>query len=727
MSIIRWNTEGNKNIPMKRERKYQKENVDEIKKLKSKHNVLSQISGKTKFFWLFIISFLTLVSYFSAFNNEITSWDDEFYLNTNPYLKDLSFETVKTLFDTDTYYMGNYHPLSMISLSVDYAIGGEDAEGNINPFMFHFTNIILHLLVSLSVFWFVYLLLKKFNTAVFAAMLFGVHTLHVESVAWISERKDILYSLFFVLSMVAYLKYIDLQKTKYYIFSLLLFLLSLFSKGQAVSLAVTLILIDYLRERKLISKKLIFEKLPFFIFAFIFGIIAIGAQKQSEALVDEQGYDFIQRTAIASYAFMMYVKQLILPVNLSAINPYPDIIHQTVPPLYYFMIIPALAIGLLFFWLIKNKKKTEAFAIGFFIVNIFLLLQFIPVGSAVHSDRYAYIPSIGYVILFAVLLFNFIKKRTKNKQIVYGISGVYLLILSILTFIRCDVWQNSETLWKDTVKKSPTSVVAQNNLGSWKDRQAVKATEKMDFEKAKTLRLAAIEDFTKAIKGKPDYKNAFYNRGVSEFEIGKLMKDTDFIRASINDFNKALEQDAQFADAYHNRGNAKVELGDLQGALKDFELAINFNPDDAKYYVNRGVTKGKMGNIEGAINDFNKALYLHSDEKAAIYSNLGKANMLQGKTDEAIKNYDYSIQLNPEQYTAYLNRALAKQKKGDFNEALKDFTECLKINPKMADAYYNRALLFLEMNKRENACNDFEQASNLGIEFAKILMQKYCK
>ncbi len=716
---------------MKRERKYQKkENLKEKtskKSLKLKDVAPSQVSVKTKVLWLFVISFLTIASYFSAFDNEITSWDDEFYLNTNPYLKDLSFQNIKTLFNTDTYYMGNYHPLAMLSLSVDYAMGGENANGNINPFIYHFTNIILHLLISLSVFWFVYLLLKKFNVAVLAALLFGVHTLHVESVAWISERKDVLYSLFFVLSLIAYVKYINLQKQKYYLLSFVLFLLSLFSKGQAVSLAVTLILIDYLLGRKLLSKKVILEKLPYFILAFIFGLIAIGAQKHSEALVDEQGYDLMQRLAIASYAFMMYIKELILPVNLSAINPYPDIINQTVPVFYYLMIIPAAAVGYLFFWLIKRKKKTEAFAIGFFIVNIFLLLQFIPVGSAVHSDRYAYIPSIGYVVFLAYFLFKLIDKKKIKKVYVYSFLGVYVLILGVLTFQRCDIWQNSETLWKDTVKKSPSSVVALNNLGSWKDRQAAKAMEELNFDKAQKYRLAAVEDFTKAINGKPDYKNAFYNRGVSEFELGKLMKDTSFIRASVADFDKALEQDAQFADAYHNRGNAKAELGDLKGALKDFDLAISFKPDDAKYYVNRGVTKGKKGDINGAIADFNKALEFESDEKAAIYSNMGKAKMLLGKTEEAIKNYNYAIQLNPKQYTAYLNRGLAKQKLGDFNGAVIDFTECIKINPKMADAYYNRALLFLDMNKKENACSDLLQASELGIKYAEILKQQFCK
>ncbi len=711
---------------MKRERKKQTNKIEAKETLKTQKQDFSKISKKTKILLLVLISLVTVISYYPSLDNEITSWDDEFYLNTNPYLKDISLETVKTLFNPETYYMGNYHPLAMISLSVDYAIGGEDADGNINPFLFHFTNLLLHLLISLSVFWFIYLLFKKINLAGIAALIFAVHTLHVESVAWISERKDVLYSLFFVLSMIAYLKYIDLQKSKYYILSIVLFLLSLFSKGQAVSLAVTLVLIDYFRNRKLLSKKVILEKIPFFVFALIFGLIAIGAQKQSEALVDEQGYDFVQRIAIASYAFMMYIKELILPVNLSAINPYPDIIHQTIPPLYYLMIIPAAAVGFLFFYLIKKKKKELVFALGFFIVNIFLLLQFIPVGSAIHADRYAYIPSIGYVILVSFLLLKIIEKNPKNKQLIFATAGFYILVLSVLTFMRCDIWQNSETLWKDTVKKSPTSVVALNNLGSWKDRQAAKAMEEMRFEEVKKYRLDAIKDFSKAIKGKPDYKNAYYNRGVSEYEVGKLMQDTNLIKASISDFNKALEQDAQFADAYHNRANAKGELGDLQGAMKDFNLAITFNPEDSKYYANRGVNKGKTGDIEGAIADFNKSLELNPDE-AAVYSNRGKAKMLKGKVKEALKDYDYSIQLDPKQYTAYLNRALAKQKAGDINGALADFTKCLELNPKMAVAYYNRALLFLDTNQREKACSDLKIASDLGYRYANLLMRQYCK
>ena len=701
----------------------EKTKVSRIKKTKFE---LPEVQKKTKILWLFIIAAITLTAYYPAFDNEITSWDDEFYIDDNPYLKDLSGETLSKLFDFETYYMGNYHPLAMVSLSVDYMIGGEDDDGNINPFIFHFTNIILHILVSLLVFWFVLALFKNFNIAVIAALLFGVHTLHVESVAWISERKDVLYSLFFIASLVSYLKYIDNKKIGLYVLSLILFAISLFSKGQAVSLAVTIILIDFLRKRKISDIKVIFEKIPFFALAIFFGLIAIGAQKESEALVDEQAYSSLQRIGIASFAFMQYVIKLILPVNLSAIYPYPDIVGHTIPGLFYLMVIPVLFIGGIFFWLLKKGKNALVFSIAFFVVNIFLLLQFIPVGSAIHADRYAYIPSIGFFILIAVLIMQMIQKREQHKMIIYGIVGLYIAVLTGLSFVRSDIWQNSETLWNDTVEKSPNSVVAWNNLGSLKDRKAASAMEEMRFDEAQKLRLEAIADFSNAIAGKPDYKNAFYNRGVSSFEVGKLMKDSAIIASSVHDFDKALEQDAQFPDAYHQRGNAKAELGKLDAAMKDFNLAIDLNPEEANFYANRGVTKGKLRDLKGAVEDFNKSLSIKPNE-SAVYSNRGRAKMLGGDVSGAIADYDIAIDLNPNHFTAYFNRALAKQKARDLKGALNDFITTVELNPTMADAYYFRGILYLELNNKEEACNDFKQANDMGIQTAGILMQQYCQ
>ncbi len=723
---------------MKRERKNSniESKTSENKKISTKQtqslSADNFVSKKKIILSILAISILTIISYFPTFDNEITSWDDEFYINTNPYLKSLDTENIKTLFNTETYYMGNYHPLTMVSLSIDYAIGGENEKGEINSFMFHLTNLILHILVSIFVFLFVLLLLKNFNIALISALLFGVHTLHVESVAWISERKDVLYSFFFVASLVSYVKYVDTKKHLWYGIALILFLLSLFSKGQAVSLAVTIFVIDWFRQRKFSDIKLYIEKIPFFALAIYFGLIAIGAQKESEALIDEQGYTFIQRIGIASYAFMQYIFQLFLPVKLSAIYPYPDIINQTIPAYYYFMILPVLLIIALFVWAIIKKKNILAFGIAFFVVNIFLLLQFIPVGSATHSDRYAYIPSIGFFIFISALIVKIISDKPKIKNIVFGLTGIYIIGLVVLSMQRCDVWQDSKTLWTDTVEKSPNSVIAWNNLGSYKDRQAKKALDELRNNDAKILRQDAIKDFSKAIKGKPDYRNAFYNRGVSELELGKLTHDTILFKDAIKDFDNALAQDGQFADAYHNRANAKAELWQLDGAIKDFDLAIQIklSQDNTielnNYYSNRGVTKGKAGDLDGAISDFEEALKLSPNE-ASVYSNMGRAYMLKGNLQKAIEFLDKGIELNPQSYSAYLNRAVAKQKSNDLQGAISDFTKVIEINPDLADAYFSRANILILQNKISDACSDLKIAKKLGHQYASAFISRYCK
>ena len=726
---------------MKRERKAKnttKETqapVSGNSKKRTSTGMTEPVHGNTKklrLLWIFLIVILTTIAYFPTFDNEITSWDDEFYINDNPYLKSLSSDNIKTLFNTKTYHMGNYHPLSMISLSIDYAIGGEDEDGNINPYMFHFTSLVLHILVSLLVFWFVLLLLKNINIAIISALLFGVHTLHVESVAWISERKDVLYAFFFVASLVSYVKYTDKKNLFWYFAALLLFLLSLFSKGQAVSLAVTIILIDWIRNRKLFDIKVIAEKIPFLALAIVFGLIAIGAQQDSEALVDEQGYDFFQRIGIASYAFMQYIYKLILPINLSAIYPYPDIIKQKIPALYYAMIVPVGIIVFVFIRLFKKKKTVLVFSMAFFVVNIFLLLQFIPVGSAIHADRYAYIPSIGFFIMLSVLLLNLIKNKQKNKKLVYSLLAVYIIVLTGLSFMRSDIWQNSETLWIDTVEKSPKSVIAWNNLGSLKDRNAVKAMGELRIEDTKTLRLEAISHFSKAIKGKPDYRNAFYNRGVSRFELGKLNFDTIMIKSSIDDYDSALKQDGQFSDAYHYRGNAKAELGRLDAAMKDYNLAIDLKQTEGSlegmnfYYSNRGITKGKLGDYDGAISDFNMALSITPNE-SGIYSNRGRAKMLKGEAEKAIEDFNLAISIDPNHYSSYLNRAVAKQIMKDFEGTLSDYNKSIELNPNAVEAYFSRGKLLIIMNTPDKACIDFKKAQVLGHPLAGIFIQNYCK
>ncbi len=716
-----------KNNKNKKDKKLtRKEKETESKKVKFKQSAVAKIPKNIILLWIGIISILTIIAYYPSFDNELTNWDDDEYVTKNIYLKDLSFDNIKEIFKESS-FMGNYHPLSLLSLSIDYSIGGEDENGKIDPFMYHFTNILLHLFITLLVLWFVYELFDNINIAIIAALLFGVHTLHVESVAWVSERKDVLYSLFFVASLVSYVKFTKCGKYKYYVISFFMFVLSLFSKGQAVSLAVTLFAIDYFKNRKLLDIKIILEKVPFFILAVIFGLLAIEAQAKGNAIVSGEAYSFVHRIGFAGYAFMQYIIQLIAPVNLSAIYPYPDILNKTIPAYYWLFLLPSIAV--LVFGIISFKKsKVVTFSIAFFIINIFLLLQFIPVGSAVHADRYAYIPSIGFFILIAWFAQRLIENKKEMKKVVFSFVGVFTIVLIFMTMSRNEVWANSEALWDDTVEKSPKAVVAWNNRGSLKDKKATVAKDSLNLKKAELLRRQAIKDFTIAIKGKPDYSHAFYNRGSSQYELGKQIADTLMIKKSIKDFTKALHFDPAFPEAYHNRGNAVGELGNLEEAMKDYDMAISLKKDDANFYVNRGVTKGKLNMMKEAVIDFNVAVKLNPRHES-VYSNRGLARSRLGDKEGAIKDYDMAIRIKPLFFTAFFNRAITKYENEDFQGALNDINIVIQKSDKFIESSYWRGRIKEKLGDNKGALEDYnkivEQRPTFFTVYTKRAIIKY--
>ena len=651
---------------------------------------------------LLALVLFTLITYFPAFQNQITNWDDDQYITTNPILKELSAANIGSMFAGEQkYYMGNYHPLSMLSLAVDYQISGENKEGEIAAWMFHFTNNILHVINSLLVFYLVFFLIGRFEFSLIVAALFALTTLHVESVAWISERKDVLYTAFFLASLISYVRYVKLKKTGLYALSLFLFVLSLLAKGQAVSLAVSLVTIDFFLKRKLLTKQVILEKIPYFLLALAFGIMAIQAQSHGEAIHDITEFPFWYRIFFAAYSYTIYIVKLFMPYKLSAIYPYPNIM-EGLPAYFYLFLLPVLGTIYLF---IKNlqKNKALAFGIAFYAVNIFLLLQLIPVGSAIMADRYAYIPSIGIFIIFAYYIEKFYK-MPKYKMLVRLTSSIYLIGIAFLSFQQNKTWENSMSVWDNTIKNSPRAVVAWNNRGSTKEKNK-------DFE-------GAIADFTQAINVKADYVHAWYNRGTAKKDMNRYVE-------AIKDFSKAIELDNEFSEAFHNRGICKDNLGDLEGAIADFNLAIRNKPEYDSPYVNRGVAKGKLGRFKEAIVDFKLALKLNPDNSSA-YSNTGLALERTGDLEGAIKSYDKAIELDNQFVTAYSNRGIAKKQKGEDQAAIEDFSMAIRLNPSFAEAYYNRGLSKIKLNKRDAGCQDLQKAKQLGLKSAEYALQRYC-
>ncbi len=707
---------------MKQHKKFQKRNSGkQQQKRQQVFNAPKQdisINKNKIAMWLLLISIATAIVYLPTFKNGVTNWDDDSYVTNNPW-HTFTYDNLKSAFSS--YYMGNYHPLAMLSLGLDKNISGLNKDDKSNTFMFHFSNLLFHIINTLLIFWLIFIMLQRSDIAIITALLFGLGAIHVESVAWLSERKDVLYSCFFIASMVSYVYYVKRGKFGFYIGAFLLFVLSLLSKGQAVSLAVSLIAIDFFMGRNLTSRKVILEKVPFFILALIFGLIAIKAQKAGNALHTTDSYEFYKRIGFAGYAFTQYLIKLIIPANLAAIYPYPDIINKDIPNHYWLFLIPSLLFAYAFFYSFK-RNKLISFCIAFFIINIALLLQLLPVGSAILADRYSYIPSIGIHLLSAYFIAMLIDKKSKYKTLIYSVLAIYLVVMGIASFNRCMVWENSTTLWDDTINKSPKAVVAWNNRGSEKDR--------MKDHKG------AIEDFTRAIVLKPDYTHAFYNRGTSKKAIALEKNDSTLLKSAIEDFNKSIEFDKKLLDAYHNRGLAYESLSGfarttqkrdslLLKALDDYNTTISINPNHQKSLINRGVIRGKLKMLDSAIVDFNRAIKLQPDN-ASAYSNRGLAKDHMGNDEGAIADYTMAIEKDSSFSTAYLNRGIIYRRQQKLQAANADFTRAIELEEDLAAAYYFRALNYLQENNQETACGDLKRAAELGHQNAILQYKIYC-
>lgn len=700
--------------------------ADNLIKPQTKINKNNTIIG------LIAIIIITFVVYIPTFKNEVTNWDDDKYLTENPLIKDFNGETISKMFFTGTsdelYWMGNYHPLTMLSLNLNYQMLSEDdieEDLIVNPFVFQFTNILLHIINTILVFFLVFLLFKNFPIAFIASLFFGISTLHVESVSWISERKDVLYTAFYLLSLIFYTKYSEKLENKNLIISFIFFLLSSLSKGQAVSLAITLIAIDYLKNRNLLDVKVIIEKSVYIVVALIFGFIAIKAQRHGMAMQDVAHYGIIKRTIIASWGFFMYIIKLIVPFNLSAIYPYPDIINRTIPGYFAFGLIPSLAaiFGVYYFF---KKSKEITFAIAFFIINIALLLQLIPVGSAIMADRYAYIPSIGFFILLGILYQKIVSKNKNYKNILIGLIVLLSGYWAYSTFERTKVWESSMSLWNDVVEKQPKAVVALNNRGSEFDKLASEEKNKKNYDLYEDYKLQSFEDFSNAIEGKPDYSHAFYNRGTAYKDFGETMNDSSYYKKAIDDFDKAIKIDLNFPEAYQNRAITYELLGNLEKALADYNRAIEIQPENYTFYVNRGVIKGKMGNLDAAIEDFNFVIE-NDPNNSSAFSNRGLANDNLGNFQQAMSDYNIAIELEPDSYTAFYNRSLVKRKIDDFQGAIDDLTKVLELDENNINALLMRANNYIDLKQIENACKDYQTAASLNNSYALQQLQIYCK
>ena len=604
----------------------------------------------------------TALLYCKALQNGFTYMDDDVYILKNPYLHDFSIKGIIAIFSK--FNNANYHPFTTITNLFEYRFFGLD------PLPYHLTNLLLHLLNT----WLVYLLTEKLSnkriTALIVCILFAVHPLHVESVAWLSERKDVLYSAFYLLSLLAYLRYISSNNSKkYYIYTLLLFIASCLSKSAATTLPILLIAIDIYKGRKIDAKALI-EKIPFIALSVFFGILAIMSQKAGGGMLElSEAFGFINRVFLFTSRIAFYLIESIIPFRLCALNCLPNI-NGDILPWYYYLSLPLL---LAFAWLVARKsnyRKEVIFGIAFFLITISVMLQIVNVGYALTAERYTYIPYIGLFYIAGQLGAAIINK---HRNYVIVAFSVFVVILSVMTWNRIDVWKDTDVLFTDIVEKNPDNLHNYIVYNSWGD-----------FKNSESDLLGAIENYSKAIDLNPQYELAYAQRGLIYARMGNIQK-------ALNDFNKAIVLNPKRAHNYYSRASEYYKAGNKKAAMLDYNQTIGLDPDYAQAYNDRGWAYFETGDIKSALNDFDKA-----------------------------------ITLKPTFSTAYYNRAEVKINTGELKGAIEDYNNILSFHPTDSLAYFEKGMVRMQMKDSAEACKEFKKAADLGFKEAPKMLRKYC-
>lgn len=624
---------------------------------------MAEIAKSRLYAALAVIVLATIVAYLPAFDaqKELTNWDDNVYVTNQTLVSSLSADTVAKIFDTSTQVSLNYHPLTMLSLAINYKFSGTSARG------YAVTNLVLHILNTLLVFAFLWTLShRKFWVAALSSLWFGIHPMHVESVAWVSERKDVLYCFFLVLSLISYLQWVRKKQVVFLGLTFFAFVASLLSKAMATPLPFVYLLIDYYEGRSF-SAASVLEKLPFLGLAVWFGLLALGFQSQ-EAIAEYGVLTTYQRFVFAAHGFYMYWVKMLLPFNLSAFYPYPSLEgNGNLPFLYYLAPFVAVAVVAVPLYLLRKHEqwfKIVAFSVGFYLLMIALVLQFISVGQVMMAERYSYVPYIGSLFLLTSVLHHFMERG--KRALILGAAGVFSLALIVLAYRQAGTWQNSETLWTRVIDLYPyeytqsgnaitvTKVGAQVAYGSrafyWiekgRNEEAYRDLSMLAALKVQDVRIyerlgilcgqrgelqKSLEYLNLAITMAPSPRGSlFYNRAITN---ANMQKRADAIR----DFAQALSMGLPPDDEYSSRNGLMAEsmnMGDLAGCLSyanDF-IARYPNSPDGHFYA--GTALVNLKRLQESVAALTKATELKPDFANAWY-NLSVAHMLLKQNAEA--------------------------------------------------------------------------------------------
>lgn len=619
----------------------------------SKNAATSAAETPNHWLWLGLCLLATLLVYIPAFSATFVNWDDADYGPEQMLIR--SFSPISKFFTTSI--QGNMHPLTMLSLAFNYAIGGD------NPASYHILNVLLHLANTALAYWLAWRLSGgKFWVALLTGLLFGIHPMHVESVAWVSERKDVLYTLFYLSALLGYLRFLEKPGMGAYLGFTALYACSLLSKPAAVTFPIALFLIDFYRNRPLTMKTAL-EKAPHFLLALGLGYLTLHYQSSVGATDSKDLFPASRTMFFGFYSFAVYWLKVFLPTNLACFHAFPAA-NNALPMTY--TLAPIFAAGLaVVLFLTRKQSRLPLFAVGFFALNLALVLQFFVVGSAIYSDRYAYLPYWSAFFLLGWALQYLVEtRRSLSSGAAFALVGAVAAIFGYMAHRHAQTWQTPEKMWDNAIAVDPSARAY--SLRAVLHRKAGESDKAFD--------LAAI-----ALKMHRRDEDALLVQSNVYLERNNLEK-------AIEGYNTLIEWNPTNAAALTSRGAAFGKQGKWPEALADLEKALTLKPDDSKALLNAGIAYGQLGQHQKSLATFQHYLVVKPNDGDVINS-VGYEHEILGDLPKAIENYSKAIEIIPKQGVFWMNRARAKLLSGDKTGARADAEKAqslgTQLNPEL--------------------------------------------
>jgi protein O-mannosyl-transferase len=618
-----------------------------------------------------------LAVFWGALRCDFVNYDDPAYITSNVDVQHgLTAAGIAWAFETGD--ASNWHPLTWLSHMADVQFFGLSPAGH------HLTSLLLHAANAALLF----LVLRAMTGALWrsavVAALFALHPLRVESVVWVSERKDVLSTLFWMLAVWSYVKFQSSKSKPWYAAAVLFFACGLMAKPMVVTLPFLLLLLDYWPLRRPMGWGLVIEKIPFFVLTLASSVVTFIVQRRGGAVSPLAGLPLPARIANAPVSYVRYLAKMFWPARLSVLYPHPG--HWPVWQVACASLLLA-AVTAVVIW---RCRAQPYLAVGWFwfLGMLAPTIGLVQVGIQSMADRYSYLPMVGILIMVVWGVSDMLGRLPEARWILGSAGGLAIAACVVLTPQQVRYWRDSDALFQHAVKVTENNYLAYNNLGYFLSNRG-EAEQSMLYYKS-------------ALQINPNYDEAHNNLGFALASLGRYQEAT-------NEYIKALSLNPSLTEAHNNLGNALGSLGLADAAIHEYQVALEENPRHADAHNNYGIALAMHGRLDEAIAHFRLAIQ-YKENYSSAHSDLGNALAMKGDYAGAIQEYQACLRINPKDAQGHNNLANVLAHQGRLDEAENQYHIALELNPENPDAHFNLGCCFARQARRPEAAQEFRAA-----------------